>query len=396
MTRGRLFASLTSMVFLVNLSRVIYAPLLEPLRAALDADPGTVGIVATLVWVGSALPRIPTGYLLTRVPRHRVVLGSGVVLTLAATFATTADSVPTLGAGALLMGLASGAYFVSANPLVSELYPERVGRAMGLHGGASQVAAVLAAPLVTAALLVGTWRTIFGGIAVAAALATVVLYRVARRATLPAASDADRDLLGAVRAQWRLVAAGVLVLGLAGFVWQGIFNFYVSYAMAAKGLTETAGRNLLTVVFLAGLPGFLISGRLADRFPHVPYLLAILGTFVVTVFALTAVRGLPLVVVTAALGFVIHSLFPAIDTFLLDTLPDEHRGGAYAVYSGCMMLVQATGSSAVGQLVERGVPYDAVFGGFALGLSVLVAALAVLWALGRFPGAERTRRANAG
>ncbi|PSP76112.1 MFS transporter [Halobacteriales archaeon QS_1_68_20] len=384
------------MVFLVNLSRVIYAPLVEPLRAAFDADPGTVGTVVTLVWIGSALPRVPTGYLLTRVPRHHVVLGSGVVLTLAATFATTANSVPTLAVGALLMGLASGAYFVSANPLVSELYPDRVGRAMGLHGGASQVAAVVAAPIVTVALLVGTWRTIFAGIAVLAAAVTLVLFVVARRTTLPEASGADRDLLGAVRAQWRLVAAGVLVLGVTGFVWQGIFNFYVSYAVAMKGLTEAAGRNLLTVVFLAGLPGFLVSGRLVDRFPSVPYILGILVAFVGTVLVLTVVEGLALVAVTAVLGFVIHSLFPAIDTFLLGTLPDEHRGGAYAVYSGAMMLTQASGSSAVGQLVERGVPYDVVFGGFAVGLAVLVAGLGLLWAVGRFPGAERGRPASAG
>jgi len=389
-TRGRLFASLTSLVFLVNLSRLIYAPLVEPLRATFDVDPGTIGVVVTLVWVGSALPRIPTGYLLTRVPRHYVVLGSGVVLTLAAGFAWRANSVTTLAVGALLMGLASGTYFVSANPLVSELYPQRVGRMMGIHGGASQFAAVVAAPLVTVFLLWATWETIFAAIGVSAALVTVVLYRVARRAELPDASGADRDLLGAARSQWPLVAVGVITLGATGFVWQGVFNFYVSYLVETRGFAESAARNLLTVVFVAGLPAFFVSGRLIDRLPRVPYLLSILVAFVVVVLSVTVAQGVALVAATAALGYVIHSLFPAIDAFLLGTLPDEHRGGAYAVYSGGMMLVQSTGSSAVGLLVGAGFAYDAVFRGLAGGLSVVVLGLCGLWLVGRFPGATRT------
>jgi predicted MFS family arabinose efflux permease len=389
-TRGRLFASLTSLVFLVNLSRLIYAPLVEPLQAAFDVDPGTIGVVVTLVWVGSALPRIPTGYLLTRVPRHHVVLGSGVVLTLAAGFAWRANSVTTLAAGALLMGLASGTYFVSANPLVSELYPERVGRMMGIHGGASQLAAVVAAPLVTVFLLWATWETIFAAIAVSAALVTVVLYRIARRAELPDASGADRDLLGAARSQWPLVGVGIITLGATGFVWQGVFNFYVSYLVETRGFAESAARNLLTVVFVAGLPAFFVSGRLIDRLPRVPYLLSILVAFVVVVLSVTVAQGVALVAATAALGYVIHSLFPAIDAFLLGTLPDEHRGGAYAVYSGGMMLVQSTGSSAVGLLVGAGFAYDAVFRGLAGGLSVVVLGLCGLWLVGRFPGARRT------
>jgi len=384
-SRTRLFASLTGMVFLVNLARVVYAPLVEPLQGALQVGPGAIGGVVTLVWVGSALPRIPTGYLLTKVPRHRVVMGAGVVLTLAGTFAATANSLPTLGLGALLMGLASGAYFVSANPLVSELYPRRVGRAMGIHGMASQVAAVVAAPLVGFALVAFTWRHVFAGVALGALAVTTTLTVVARRTELPEASGVDRNLPAAVRAQWRIVGTGVVILGATGFVWQGVFNFYVSYLLD-RGLAEPTARDLLTLVFAAGVPAFLVSGRLVDRLPQVPYILGVMTVFVGGVFALTAAEGLlALAVVSVFLGYVVHSLFPALDAYLLGSLPDEHRGGAYAVYSGGMMLVQATGSSAVGALVAAGVAYDVVFRGFATVLAVVLVALALLLTAGRLP-----------
>lgn len=384
MSRGRLFGTLCSLVLLVNLARVIFAPLLNELITFFEMSEATAGLIATLVWIGSALLRIPTGWLLIHLARHRVVLGTGAVLTVAAAFTASANSVPTLATGALLMGLASGAYFVAANPLVSELYPERVGRALGIHGTASQIAAVVAAPFVTLTL-VYDWRLVFVAIGVAAAVVTAVLYVTARRTDLPDAGSQDRELVGAARRQWRIILLGIAILGFTGFVWQGLFNFYELY-MLQKGLAPATAKNMLTVIFAAGVPAFFLSGRLADRLPHVPYLLGIIVGFVGLLFVLTRVEGVVAVVaVTAVIGYVIHSLFPALDTYLLDTLPDENRASAYAVYSGGMMVVQATGSVAVGTLVEAGFTYDLIFTGFASGLCVVVITLVGLQQTGRLP-----------
>jgi MFS family permease len=398
-SRGRLFGTLCSLVFLVNLARVMFAPLLDELLSVFSIGEATAGLLVTLVWVGSALPRVPTGLLLTRVTRHRVVLGTGIVLTVASLFTATADSVVTLGVGAVLMGLSSGAYFVAANPLVSELYPGRVGRAMGIHGAASQVAAVVAAPFVTLVVLTewgipfaDGWQLAFVGVGVGAALATVALLAAARGAALPSVGSAERDLSGAVnalltaaRAQWRVVLTGIVVLGCTGFVWQGLFNFYELY-VRSKGLPPSAASTAITIVFAAGVPAFFLSGRLADRLPHVPYILGVVGSFAVAVVALTTVSTVvPVLAVSAVVGYAIHSLFPAMDTYLLDTLPNEHRGSAYSVYSFGMMVLQATGASAVGALRGARLAYETVFSAFAVALIALVAVVGALYATGRVP-----------
>ncbi|UVE51865.1 MFS transporter [Haloferax larsenii] len=383
------------MVLLVNLARVVFAPLLGEFILFFDVNRATVGFVATLVWLGSASLRVPTGWLLTRIPRHRVVLGTGIVLVLASALTASARSIEMLMVGAASMGLASGAYFVAANPLVSELYPERVGRAMGIHGTASQLAAVGVAPFVTLVLAVGadldvpfisaSWQLVFVCVGLAAAVVTVALYLTARSTELPDAGADDRDLLGAVRKEWRVILTGVVILGATGFVWQGVFNFYELY-MTSKGLPQATARNMLTVVFGAGVPAFFLSGRLADKLPRVPYILGVLVAFVVSVLVLTQTQGLvPLLVVTAILGYVIHSLFPALDAYLLDTLPDESRGSAYSVYSFGMMIFQATGAGAVGYLTDVAYTFDQVFVGFAVGLGVIVAGLLVLQRAGRIP-----------
>ncbi|KTG24938.1 MFS transporter [Haloferax profundi] len=385
------------MVLLVNLARVVFAPLLGEFITFFDVNRATVGLVATLVWLGSASLRVPTGWLLTRVPRHHVVLGTGVILVAASILTASAESIEMLMVGAASMGLASGAYFVAANPLVSELYPERVGRAMGIHGTASQLAAVGVAPFVTLVLAVGpsvtprlgfvsaSWQLVFVCVGIAAAVVTLALFFTSRSTDLPDAGAADRDLLGAVRKEWRIILTGVVILGFTGFVWQGLFNFYELY-MVTKGLPAATARNMLTVVFGAGVPAFFFSGRLADRLPRVPYILGVLVAFVVSVFVLTQTTGLlALLVVTAIVGYVIHSLFPALDAYLLDTLPDESRGSAYSVYSFGMMIFQASGSGAVGYLTDVGYTFDQVFVGFALGLSAVVTGLVVFQRAGRLP-----------
>jgi predicted MFS family arabinose efflux permease len=374
------------MVFLVNLARVVFAPLLEPLKGAFGVGDATVGLLATLAWLGSASPRLPVGYLLTRVDRTHVVGAAGGVLTVSALLAAAAPTIEVLMGCAFCLGLSSGAYFIAGNPLVSELFPDRVGSALGVHGASSHVAAVLAAPFVGLVLAVDDWRLAFRALAVVAALGTLVLLVVARRTALPTAGSADRDLFGAARRQWRLVLAGVAFIGATGLVWNGVFNFYDIYLSTARTLPPGASRDMLTVLFAAGLPAFLVSGRLADHLPNVPYVLGICGAFAASLFLLTLTTGYwQLLAVSALLGYVIHSVFPAMDTYLLSSLPDENRASAYAVYSATMMLIQATGSSVVGLLRDAGFAFDAVFQGAAAALGVVLVVLVVLYADGRLP-----------
>lgn len=386
MSRRRLFGSLLALVFLVNLGRIVYAPLLEPLMATFNVGPGPAGIVATLVWLGSASPRLPVGYLLTRFPRHYVILGAGGILTLASLGTAFAPTIELVGVGAFLMGLSSGTYFIAANPLVSELFPENVGRALGIHGTGNQLAAVVAAPFVGAVLLFDGYRGVFLTISGAAFLATVTFFVIARRTPLPAAGVEDRDLFGAIRAQWPLIITGVFILGTTGFVWNGVFNFYVTYLRVEKAVPVAMARDFLTLVFAAGVPAFWFAGRLADRYPRIPLMLLIIGTFIGSILALTVLDGfVVLVFLSIVIGFAIHGLFPVIDTYVLDGLPDHNRASAYSAYSAMMMLFQAMGSSVVGTLIDLGFSYDGVFRGFAGALAVVIAILGALYVLDRLP-----------
>jgi len=383
-SRKRLFGSLCVLVFLMNLARIVYAPLLDVFITEFPIGEATAGLIVSLTWIGSAAPRLPTGWLLTKVPRHTVVVAAGAVLSVSSAIAATAGTVPHLMGGAFLMGVGSGMYFVSAHPLVSELFPERVGRRMGIHGASSQLASVTAAPFVGFALLVD-WRVSLWLISGFAALATTYTWYSGRRTELPQAGSDDSRFVASALSEWRLVLTALLIGGFSMFVWQGLFNFYELY-MQSKTLSGGEAGALLTLVFAAGVPAFYVGGDLAERLPHVPYILGIVGSFGVCVYLLTLVDELPLLVlVTACIGFFAHALFPATDTYVLDTLPDHSRASAYAVFSSTAMMTQALGSAVLGVLIESGYSYDVVFSTAGLLIVITTGCLGLLERNGRLP-----------
>lgn len=376
------------MVFVVNFGRVAFAPLVEPLQGAFDVGPAAVGAVVSLVWLGSALPRLPLSYVLTRVSRRRIVVLSGVVLAGAAAFTASSTDIWTLRAGVVAVGMASGAYFVSAVPLIGELYPDRVGKRIGVHGTAAQLAAVAAPTVVVAVVAIATWRAVFWLLAITAFLTTLVFALGLRRTDNVREAPPTRNFRG-VLGNWRVVLAGMLFISAAGFVWQGLFNFYVS-VMLARGLDAATANVLLTLAFAAGVPAFWVSGTLVDRLPTVPYILGLVGTFTVGVFGVTVFRGvLALAVVSMVLGYAIHGLFPALDTYILSALPADTRAGTFAAFSGLSIAVEATGSGTVGALVEAGYPYTTVFRIFAVGLVFVLALSVALYRTDRLPVADR-------
>ncbi|WP_348608755.1 MFS transporter [Halobaculum rarum] len=398
----RLFTTLCGLVFLVNFGRVAFAPLVPEFQQELGLSAAAVGSVTTLVWLGTAAPRIPIGWVLTRVRRERVVLATGVALSAAAALTATADSLYTLQTGAFAVGLATGGYFVAAIPLIGMLYPERTGRAVGIHGTASQIASVVAPAFVLATIArLGDWRVVFWALAVGAAVSTASLVVVLRRRGADERNrDSDageeapvregsapaepRSFLAAL-SHWRIVLAGMSLVAVAGFAWQGVFNFYVSYLLS-EGLTPANANLLLTVAFAAGVPAFWLSGRLADRLPKVPYLLALNAAFLASLVALTYAGSLAaFAVVSAVIGYAAHALFPAVDTYMLSTLPAPDRASAYAVFSGAALLFEANGSGVVGALTDAGVGFDQVFRLFAVAVAAVLVLTALLYALGRFP-----------
>ena len=377
--RRRLFGSLLAVVFLLGLSRVVFAPLVESLMDAFDVAEGTIGIVLTLMWGGTAVSAVPAGYVLTRVGQRTVVLACGSLLGAATLLLSVATTVEVFALGAFAIGVSAGGYFAAANPFLADLYPAQVGRTVGIHGMAHQVASTVAPLAVTAFLLLGTWRLVFATLGAAVFGTTALFLTLGRTLDTTAGTTPQKTaFLASVRGQWRVVVAGVGMAGATMFVWMGLFNFYVPYLSSVKTVSASRANVLLSLSFAAGIPAFWVSGRLADRVRRVPLLLVIIATFAGLVALLPLVDGLwPLAAISVSIGFVIHALFPALDSYLLNSVPETDRASAYALLLAATITVEAPGSVVVGTLVEQGMTYDDVFRLAAALLGVVLVCLLV-------------------
>jgi DHA1 family inner membrane transport protein len=384
-----LFGSLCGLVFVINFGRTVFAPLVEEFQTAFGVGPATLGSVTALVWIGSALPRIPLGYLLTHISRERLVIIAGAALSVTAALTATATSVQYLQIGAFTIGLASGAYFVSAIPLLGDLRPTAVGRTIGIHGTAAQVAAVTAAPVVILTLQIGTWRIVFWGLSLCAAAITIIFAVQSRNRTETIGQGPDQDFQSVVT-HWRIIGIGLVMITGAGFIWQGLFNFYVSYLVDSKLVTQATAGGLLTVSFAAGVPAFWASGRLVDRFQTIPYIISLLSLFVISVTSFIFTQHLLVIIGSSVgIGFAIHGLFPALDTWLLSVLPSDIRASAYAVFSGISLFLEALGSGTVGLLRDQGLSFDLIFSALIIVLGLTVCVITVGYLYDRIPTPEQ-------
>jgi predicted MFS family arabinose efflux permease len=380
MTRRVVLWSLCSMVFVVNLGRVVFAPLLETFMTAFAIGPGTAGLVTTVLWVGATLPSIGVGYLLTKVSKHRVILFGAGLLAASSALVAVSTTVATLVLGSFLVGLAASLYFTTASPMLSDVFPESLGRAIGIHGAVMMVASV-AAPLYVSVVLVNfvDWRYVFWLLSAFAVVTLVAFHLTLRRRPVETSGpDGDVAFLRAVVRHRRLIATGILLFGVTGFVWQGVFNFYVSYLVDAKQADPAFARNMLGVVFFAGIPSFYLSGRVADRFPKIPATVTFLCGFIVSLVVLTYAAGRgQLLAISVVMGFTFHGIVPIFHTYVLESLPAATQESAFSVYLGVNGAIGATGSLVVGLLLELGFGYADVYQVYA-GALVMVAATSLV------------------
>ena len=189
---------LTSLVwFLGKFLRYAFPPLFGTLGETYGVSRAALGTAFTAFMLVYAAMQFPSGVLADRVGSVRVIAG-GALLAAGGALALTVDSpFVVLVAAMCCMGAGTGTYKTVAVELLSRVYPDRTGRALGVFdtfGTFGGVAAPAAVVLVTglAGVVGAPWRTLFlaGGLA---GLAVTVAFavRVPRRLAVRSTSDDD-------------------------------------------------------------------------------------------------------------------------------------------------------------------------------------------------------------
>ncbi|WP_226022911.1 MFS transporter [Halomicrobium salinisoli] len=351
--------------------------------------PVTRAVLGTVVAVGYALfgiGALPGGVLADRYGSHRVVTaclvgmgGSFLLLSLTQSVAAIA-----LALGA--WGLAASVYHPAGLALLSTGVEER-GTGFAYHGMAGN-AGIALGPLVTALLLLAfDWRLVAGLLAVPALLAVgyAVVAEFDETAAVDGAEVADGGetsddgapaSLGAFVADSRALFTVGFTLALAvvllnGLFYRGTLTFlpdvlgdYLPNVADSLGLFEPGSpmaeefdlasyvyAGLLTV----GIGGQYVGGKLTDRIPVTTGIAAVFGGLAVlaVLFVPAAEAGLlPLLSVSALLGFVLFAIQPLYQAAIAEYSPPGDRGLSYGFTYLANFGVGAAGAALAGFLLS--------------------------------------------
>ena len=243
-----------------GLARYGYGLLLPDLRAALDLDSATLGLIGSGSFAAYLLATVASGLLAARVGARRLVVAGGALAAAGMLIVAVAQSAAALGAGIIVAGASSGLVFPPFADAVQQRLPaDARARAIAVISAGTGWGVLVSVPI---ALAVGaSWRLAWVIFAVLALLATVWA-ALALRGGVAAAPAAER-----LSASWFVcprsgpLLAGALLIGLGSSVY---WTFAVDLVAGEGGASPSAARLVLALVGAASLVG-AFSGDLVER-----------------------------------------------------------------------------------------------------------------------------------
>ena len=366
--------------FLAKFLRYAFPPLFGTFRELYGVSNTELGTLFSALMAGYAVMQFPSGALADRIGAVRVIV-AGALVASAASFALFVSTRYALLTVAVVgIGLGTGAHKTVAITLLSAVYPDRTGRALGVMGTVGELGGAVAPVLVVTVLAAAVrWQSLFlgaalGGLALAGAFALRVPARLPDAGATPETGDGTgfRTYLAAFTAP-SLTAFAVAAVCIA-FSVSGVTAFLPLFLESRPGIDASAAGLLYSGFFLvAGVQP--ITGDVADRFGRLRVIAALL-MLAITALLTLLVAGTGLVTVgtaTLALGVGIHGIRPGRDAHLMAIIPDDVVGGTLGIVRTSMLGMSAVSPAVVGYLSDVST-FDVAFGvlAVAFGLATVV------------------------
>jgi len=363
--------------------RYVFPALVPQLKDAFGLDNTGTGFVITLIWLTYALMQFPAGLLVNQFGERRIILWSllGTALGIALIVSTTLYPVFLLGC--IVVGLGTGLYGPPRVTLLSRLYPDRDGVALGITFASGSLGSSLLPAVASVVVVSLSWQYGFGFVIVLLAVTLAFLWRVIP-ALPPQAAATDggfrallRDTVSSVTARpvW---LAGVAIT-LMVFTYQGILSFLPLYLITTKSLSQPVTATLYGGMFIVGAVFQPVAGWAGDRYGNRRMLVVISGVSVLIVATLPFVQGLlPVALVVGLIGLRLGT-GPINSSYLMSVLPDERQGPGYGLLRSVYVVLGSFGSLVVGALFDARLLDESYF----LMAGLTGAALVCYWFLPR-------------
>lgn len=360
--------------------RLTFPALLPYLRTDFGLSLTIAGVFLTTLWSSYAIGGLPGGILADRIGERNGFVSGMAVVTLGMVLVITAQTPVMLFIGVIIFGLGAGLFATPRFTVLSDIYPEQDGTALGVSAAAGNIgnaglpviAAVITSYIgwrfgfgfmIPLFLLVGLglWITVPKRTSVVTALSRETVKRIATVITDPAVL---------------LITAAMTMFS---FIYQGFTGFYPTYLVDVKGLGAATAAIFFGVFFATGMIVQILAGISNDQFGPKPTLLTLIFFTTIGLFLLpflTSVIGL--LVLTIGLA-VLLGFFPVSVSYSVAALPSDIQGSGFGIVRTVFNLIGATGPILVGSMGEVGRFDHAVFALAGIGIVAFLVCTRLPW-----------------
>ena len=356
--------------------RFLLSPLLPTIITDLGITEATAGIALAVFQGSYAVVQYPSGEYSDRWNRTTLIVPGLVILAIGFGLFGLTAGLWTFLLAATVVGLGKGLFAIPSRALLSDLFTDNRGRALGIYAAGTDVGGLVSSGAAVIALTYFTWRTPFFPIAAGLAILTVV-YAVTTREGYRVGS-ATLDLKGTVgrlvrsnRQRETLVAFALFYFMVGGFI-----NFIPTYLARSKGFSESLAGLTFAIVFAVGFAVKPAAGILGDRFSRRGIAVGGMTVAAASMSALLLVgSNLAIWVAIALFALGYKTGFPLADAIILDGAPADGTGADLGAARALFLSANAVGPAYVG-IVATYASYNLAFGGFVACLLVAAALLA--------------------
>lgn len=357
--RAILAVALVTQGVSVGLVYAVPPVFLEALESTFHATRTQIAVGPVLIMAGLTVGGLLTGVALDRGYARGVLLAGASVLIAALLVASRATSLATLACVAVAMGFSTPSIGPLAGAsLVTRFFDEGRGRALGLIGMGPPLGSGLFAAVAGWSLLALGLResfVFFAGVAFVAVVPLVcwaVPARFESRAEVAgqggAAAVSMREVLARPLFWW-----SAIVFALAAGIATGWTTHAAAY-LGGVGLSPAQQSGVLAAQFWLGVPGALVFGTLADRFPLRGLFVALLAAEA-GLYAGFALGPSPLAagVMAGAFGFLSGGLIPLYLLMLGRRMGPDALGRAMGLSNVVMLPVMSGAVLLAAAVYER-------------------------------------------
>jgi MFS family permease len=356
--RGRSLLVIAGSWGLLVGTRMIYPVLLPHFREAFGLSLTVAGFLVTLLWLGSAVGQLPGGILADRYTERSVMVASAIVVALAILTVVVAPTAAALFVATVCVGLGQSLYPIARITVLTEMYPDRIGSALGVTMATGDLGQTVLPPI-AGALAVGiAWQIGLGFMIPLLVIAAIALWVLLPRRTgsESAVDELTLETARALLSELRQTNMGffVFILFLYVLVWQAFTGLYPTYLIEQKGLSSSTAAVLFSLFFAFGVIVKPAAGAAYDR---VGVRLSLIGVLLGPVIGLTLlpfVDGVPALAVITVLVSTMLGSGAITQSFLSEAFSEDIRGTGLGVVRTTAATLGAAGPVLFGLLADRG------------------------------------------